>query len=215
MGETYRSGAGSPRLRDAGIRDPAGAGGPGADGATMVAVAYFTAVLARSGRAWRARDVDLDEGGSLEEVGDLLRAVAVDDEPVVALLEREDQWFALFRVDGEEEPRLFVSDYPAASSSGYAELLAAAADVELPEDPAEEPPAAASGQEDEDEEAQPRAVAVAVAPAWAGDADLLDDLGVSGESLRRLVQEHDEAPAAVLADVGDRLGFGDVLEALR
>jgi putative tRNA adenosine deaminase-associated protein len=50
---------------------------------------------------------------------------------------------------------------------------------------------------------------------WAGDVDILEDLGVSGNALRRLVEEHDEDPAAVIADLGERVGFGELVEALR
>ena len=94
----------------------------------MNAVAYFTAVVARTGSAWRARDVELDEGGGLDELADMLRSVAVDDEPVIAVLEHEDEWFALVAVPlasviayaaswwvtttvGEEQPRDTRSSY--------------------------------------------------------------------------------------------------------
>lgn len=174
-------------------------------------VAYFTAVLARAGSAWRARDVELDEAGTLDDLADTLRAVAVDDEPVIALLEHEDEWFALFRVDGDDEPRLFVSDLPAASLSGYAQLLAPAADIEV----ADEPGTVDAGDEDETDPDDDEPVVLTGEAAWAGDPELLDDLGVSGATLRRLVDEHDEDPAAVLADVGEQIGFGELLQALR
>jgi putative tRNA adenosine deaminase-associated protein len=178
------------------------------------AVAYFTAVVARAGSAWRARDVELDEaGGDLDGLADVLRSVAVDDEPVIAVLEHEDEWFALFRVDGDEEPRLFVSDLPAASLSGYAELLAPAADVQLAGDASE--PATEAEAEADDEDDDGGSAPVVVTAAWAGDADLLEDLGVSGTALRRLVEQHGEDPAAVLVDVGEQIGFGELLEALR
>jgi putative tRNA adenosine deaminase-associated protein len=178
-----------------------------------VRVAYFTAVLARAGSSWRARDVELEEGDSLADLADVLRTVAVDDEPVIALLEHEDEWFALFRVDGDEEPRLFVSDLPAASLSGYAELLAPAADVQLAGDASE--PATEAEAEADDEDDDGGSAPVVVTAAWAGDADLLEDLGVSGTALRRLVEQHGEDPAAVLVDVGEQIGFGELLEALR
>lgn len=171
-------------------------------------VAYFTAVVARSGSAWRARDVDLEEDGGLDALADALRSVAVDDEPVIAVLEHEDEWFALFRVDGDDEPRLFVSDLPSASQSGFAELLAPAAEIEVADDEA----APAEVEDDDEEEPEPLAVGGA---AWAGDVDILEDLGVPGTALRRLVEEHDEDPAAVIADVGERVGFAELLEALR
>ena len=168
-------------------------------------MAYFTAVLARSGSAWRARDVDLDDSGDLEALGDVLRSVAVGDEPVVALIEHEDEWFALFRVDGDDDPRLFVSDFPAASLSSHAELLAPAGEAR-PEPPVVPP------VELDDDEAAPKPPA---APVWAGDAELLDDLGVSGDALTKLVEEHVEDPAGAIADVAEQVGFADLLEALR
>lgn len=232
-----------------------------------VAVAYFTAVLARSGRSWRARDVDLDDADTLDDLVDLLRSVGVDDEPVLAVVEHEDEWFALVRVDGDEEPRLFVSDLVAADRSSYRELLSSAADVEIEDDGAEQPVAAGgaggtdvpgasdkytdqgdAGDEladdvgndsaddavddaaddayddaDEDEDAgadddEDEDAGEPVQPelrAWAGEPDLLEDLGVSGRMLRGLVQDKGEDPAGVLAEVGEAVGFGELLAALR
>jgi len=171
-------------------------------------VAYFTAVLARVGKGWKARDVEVDESDSLDTLADALRSVAVDDQPVLAVIEHEDEWFAIVRVDGEEEPRLFVSDLIAAGRGGYADMLAPAADVEPELDVDEEEEAAAA--EGEGQEAEPRPVAV-----WAGEPDLLEDLGVTGRALRRLVEDNADDPGAVLADVGDRVGFAELLEALR
>jgi putative tRNA adenosine deaminase-associated protein len=174
------------------------------------AVAYFTAVVARAGSAWRARDVELDEArGDLDGLADVLRSVAVDDEPVIAVLEHEDEWFALFRVDGDDDPRLFVSDLPRASRSGFADLLAPAAEIEVADE--DDAPVEA---EDADDEEEPEPVVVG-GVVWAGDVDILEDLGVPGTALRRLVEEHDEDPAAVIADVGERVGFAELLEALR
>jgi putative tRNA adenosine deaminase-associated protein len=172
-------------------------------------VAYFTAVVARTGRAWRARDVELDDVGGLDALADTLRAVAVDDEPVIAVLEHEDEWFALFRVDGDDEPRLFVSDLPSASQTAFADLLAPAAEIDVvADDLAEE-------EVDEEDEAEDEPAPLGAAAVWAGDVDILEDLGVPGSALRRLVEEHDEDPAAVIADVGERVGFAELLEALR
>jgi putative tRNA adenosine deaminase-associated protein len=175
-------------------------------------VAYFTAVVARTGRAWRARDVGLDEVGGLEGLADTLRAVAVDDEPVIAVLEHEDEWFALFRVDGDDEPRLFVSDLPSASQTAFADLLAPAAEIEVADD--DEAGAEAEDDEEEDE-ADDEPAPLGAGATWAGDVDILEDLGVPGAALRRLVEEHDEDPAAVIADLGERVGFAELLEALR
>src|SRR3954468_23536075 len=115
-------------------RDRAEARLMGRRDATMGSVAYFTAVIARSADTWRARDVEVDDATSLEELTDSLRGVAVGDQPVLAVIEHEDEWFGLVRVDGDEEPRLFVSDLAAASRSRYGPLLAPAADVDSDDD---------------------------------------------------------------------------------
>ena len=178
-------------------------------------MAYFTAVIARSGRSWKARDVEVDDAGSLDELADALRLASIDDQPVLAVVEHEDEWFALVRVDGDEEPRLFVSDLGASTQGHYAQLLASAADVEVedddpaadadPED-AEDPGEAEEGSADEEEP---------VVAAWAGDVDLLDDLGISARALRKLAEEKGDDPGAVLAEIGETVGFADLLEALR
>jgi putative tRNA adenosine deaminase-associated protein len=192
-----------------------------------VRVSYFTAVIAADGPAWRARDVDVEDAGSLDDLADILRGAAQEDGTVLAVIEREDEWFALVRVDDDDEPRVFVSDMGAASRSPYAELLAPAADVDVVVDPPEA--LDASGEEelppvqeepvdvsDDDE-----AVELAEEPleddpvVWAGEPDLLVDLGVSAQRLCELAQEHGDDPASVLAEVGEECGFGELLDALR
>ena len=87
-------------------------------------MSYFTAVLARDGDKWFPRDVDLEGLESLDELADALRAREVGDaEPVLAFIEREDSWWAVVRVDGDEDPRVFVSDVVGAAASTYSELL--------------------------------------------------------------------------------------------
>jgi putative tRNA adenosine deaminase-associated protein len=173
-------------------------------------VAYFTAVIARSGAAWKARDVEVDESSTLDDLADALRGVEIGDEPVLAVVEHEDEWFAVIRVDGEDEPRLFVSDLFAASRSSYAELLAPAADVDS--DDEEDDDESAGDDDDEDEDGEPAEIVI---DAWAGESDLLEDLGVSGKALRTLVEEHADDPGYVLGEVGEQVGFADLLEALR
>ena len=186
-------------------------------------MAYFTAVLTPDGDGWRSVDVDL-EAGSPDELGDVLRGAVGDDAAVVAALEREDEWFAFVRTDGEEV-RVFVSDAVAAADSSFAELFA-----ELP--PATEVPVAdgepdgPGDAEDPDEGAEPvgaagagdaasaaRAAGVAEA-VWAGDPELLADLGCPAATLTRLAESGAD-PSASTVEVGELLGFADVLESLR
>jgi putative tRNA adenosine deaminase-associated protein len=174
----------------------------------MLPVAYFTAVMAKVGKGWKARDVEVDDAEGLDELVDSLRAVAVDNQPVLAVIEHEDEWFALVRVDAEDEPRLFVSDLGAVSHSPYGELLAAAADVDDPPEDVvdDEDDEDEEGDEDDDER---------VLAAWAGESDLLEDLGVSARTLRKLVEDNADDPGAVLGEVGETVGFAELLEALR
>ncbi len=209
----------------------------------MVAVSYFTAVIAQSGATWRAVPVDVEDAETLDEVADLLRGPSRGG-PVLAVLEREDDWFAFVRVDGDEDPRGFVSDLAAAERSRYAALLSPIGDIELAEyshlrvprpiatddaldtsdayavdDPDEVPlgePTSGNGAEGEPAQLAPAvAVAVAVPPAWVGDPGLLADFGLAPEDLVKLVEEGEGDPASVVAAVGERCGFDELLDALR
>ena len=217
-------------------------------------MSYFTAVIASDGRQWRPRDVEVEDATSLDDLADTLRTVGHGDRPVLALLEHEDEWFALVRVDGEDDPRVFVSDMPAASRGAFAELLAPAAELEAAVRSVSSPgrsdvtagwglgePAGAprheigtgagqgqypsggsvdSPDDDEDlvdlgdlgdlEDDDPEPP-----PLWAGDPDLLADLGVGRDLICELCEEQSDDPAAVLAELGDMVGFGELLEALR
>jgi putative tRNA adenosine deaminase-associated protein len=177
----------------------------------MGVVAYFTAVIARAASSWRARDVEVDDATSLEDLTDSLRSVAVGDQPVLAVIEHEDEWFALVRVDGDDEPRLFVSDLYTASHSHYGPLLAPAADVDSADEVEDD---AEDDDEDSDGEAEAEDEEPKVA-AWAGETDLLEDLGVSGRTLRKLVEENGDDPGLVLAEVGEVVGFVELLDTLR
>ena len=240
----------------------------------MGPVSYFTAVIAGDGRAWRARDVDVEDADSLADLAETLRGVSHGEHPVLAVIEHEDEWFALVRVDGDEDPRVFVSDFPASSRGPYAELLSAAADVETADGlPAPDPSAADDASDDtppvrtapvsppvreprprprddepdlhvEDAEPDDEVVEGGVAeldsllddadadgvvpdvgdldepdpmppPAWAGDPALLDDLGIDRRRLCTLTEDNTDDPAAVLGEIGEQVGFAELLEALR
>ncbi|WP_369069656.1 tRNA adenosine deaminase-associated protein [Kineococcus terrestris] len=199
-------------------------------------MAYFTAVLVPDGGGWRAVDVDV-QAGSPEELGDVLRGAADEDGgEAVAVLEREDEWFALVRAGGdgrgEDDVRVFVSDAVAAGSSRFAELFAElpAADAGLrrpgpagaeePDEPADlddgdgGDEGADDGAGDEPDVADLAAPAVPEEDVWAGDPHLLEDLGCPAPVLLRLSASGAD-PAEATAEVGELLGFADVLESLR
>jgi putative tRNA adenosine deaminase-associated protein len=151
-------------------------------------VSYFTAVLARDGRSWAAHDVDVESIKDRAELTEELRAVAEDDEPVLLLVEREDAWWAVVRVDGDDDPRVFVSDAAGTISSSYSELLEIVGD--------------------EDEEDEP------VSGTCAGDLDVLADIGTPPETLTEMCED-EMLPMDALAAVAEAAGFGEVLDSLR
>jgi putative tRNA adenosine deaminase-associated protein len=151
-------------------------------------VSYFTAVLARDGDKWFARDVDVDDVEDLTDLADAVRLLEIDDEPVLVFIEREDAWWSVIRVDGDEDPRVFVSDAAGALASPFASLLEV--DVET-----------------EDDEA--------VVPGMcAGDADVLADLGTGPDDLQQMCED-ELIPMDALAAVAEAGGFAEVLDSLR
>jgi len=150
-------------------------------------VSYFTAVLAREGRTWRAHDVDVESIKDRDELTDELRIVADDDEPVLLLVEREDAWWAVVRIDGDDDPRVFVSDSLGAAASAYSELLVL--------------------EETDDDEVEP-------VGGCAGDLDVLGDLGTSPEALQEMCDD-EVPPMDALATVAEAAGFAEVLDSLR
>lgn len=185
-------------------------------------MSYFAALLVPAGRSWTSREADLGAVESLDDLVDTVRGT-VGGETGLVLLEREDEWFALVRVDGEDDARVFVSDLPAARASTYGPVFA---DPDVWADAGSLRAAGLVGPGmDEafgslDDYEEPVAVADEDAPKlaevpWAGDLSLLEDLGVGGESLKAIVEADADDPARALGELGERVGFLDVLETLR
>jgi putative tRNA adenosine deaminase-associated protein len=186
-------------------------------------VSYFTALLVPEGRSWTSRDADLMGADSLEELVDTVRE-QVDGGTGLVLLEREDEWFALVRVDGDDDPRVFVSDLPAARASTFSGVFA---DPDVWSDAGSLRAAGlvvgtddgfGSGFDDFEEPAEP--VAEEDAPKltevpWAGDLSIMEDLGIGGETLKTVVETDADDPALALSEIGERVGFVDLLETLR
>jgi putative tRNA adenosine deaminase-associated protein len=179
---------------------------------------YFAALLARTEDGWEASDTELDEVETLADLADLAREAAEDDEPVLVCIEQEGVWFGVVRVEGEEDPRIFVSDAAGAARSSYGEILLT--DEILGREP--------DGGEDLDllvdldgtEDGEPvgddgdggeaAAGAVGAVPAGpVGDAELLADFGLDGKALLSLTSED------ALSEIADALGCTDMLEAVR
>ncbi|MFE1878280.1 tRNA adenosine deaminase-associated protein [Streptomyces diastatochromogenes] len=176
---------------------------------------YFAALLARTEDGWEASDTELDDVETLSDLADLAREATPDEDTVFVLIEQEDSWFGLVRVDGEEDPRIFVSDAAAAARSAYGELLLT--DELLGREPgSDDGPDLDSldldGTEDgetEDEDDEEGSAVGAVPHGPVGDGRILDDLGVSEKELLGL------DPNEALAEIAEALGASDVLETVR
>lgn len=178
---------------------------------------YFAALLARTEVGWEASDTELDDVETLSDLSDLAREAAAeagaDDDTVLVYIEQEDAWFGVVRMDGEEDPRIYISDAAAAARSSYGEILLTdellgkepddaedeldALDLDGTEDG--EPDTAADGDGDDE-----------FVPAGPlGDSGLLADLGVPDKDLRGL------RVGDALSEIADALGAAEVLEAVR
>ncbi|MBQ0983358.1 hypothetical protein KBZ10_02150 [Streptomyces sp. F63] len=168
---------------------------------------YFAALLARTEDGWEASDTELDDVESLADLMDLARGASTDDDTVIAFIEQEDAWFGLLRVDGEEDPRIFISDGAAAARSSYGEILLT--DELLGRDPDDldglvDLDGTEDGEPDDDEETADDGVP----PGPIGDSLLLEDLGMPEKELLALDTD-------ALSTIADALGCVDVLEAVR
>ncbi|GAA3213506.1 tRNA adenosine deaminase-associated protein [Actinocorallia longicatena] len=149
---------------------------------------YFAAVFASTDEGWVATEADLTESEAPDDVTDLMREVALEavGDPVLLLIEENDAWFAVVRLDGEEDPRIFVSDASAAQGSGLGgllfELVTEGVEVKTDGDP-------------------------------AGDPTLLDDLGITPVKLLDLGER--AVPTDALAEVAEGAGFTEELDSLR
>lgn len=151
-------------------------------------MSYFTAVFAREGDKWFAREVDLEVLDDLTALTDAVRVVETHDETVLVFIEREDAWWSVIRVDGDDDPRVFVSDVAASAASPFGSLL----EVDV------------QASDDED-----------IAPVGcAGEGDMLADLGTSLEDLLQMCED-ELLPMDALAAVAVAGGFGELLDSLR
>ncbi|MFF2007852.1 hypothetical protein ACFVWY_02115 [Streptomyces sp. NPDC058195] len=197
---------------------------------------YFAALLARTEDGWEASDTELDDVETLSDLTDLARDASVDEDTVLVFIEQEDAWFGVVRVDGEDDPRIFVSDATAAARSSYGEILLT--DELLGREPGAEDTIAAleelvglDGTEDGEPDTTPDnksdsdsdtdtdtdsddpddddgfdADAVPAGPL--GDTLVLADLGLPEAELLMLRTD-------ALAEIADALGAAEVLETVR
>ncbi|MFJ9625868.1 hypothetical protein [Streptomyces sp. NPDC101181] len=183
---------------------------------------YFAALLARTEDGWEASDTELDDVETLSDLTDLAREASVDEDTVLVYIEQEDAWFGVVRVDGEEDPRIYVSDASAAARSSYGEILLTdemlgrepgaedeiaaleeLVDLDGTEDGEPERPSAGASAADDD---GPDPDAVPAGPI--GELGVLADLGMSGKELLTLQTD-------ALTEIAEAVGASDVLESVR
>ncbi|GAA4821033.1 hypothetical protein [Streptomyces ziwulingensis] len=183
---------------------------------------YFAALLARTEDGWEASDTELDDVETLSDLADLAREASAEDDTVLILIEQEGGWFGVVRVDGEDDPRIYVSDAAAAARSSYGEILLTDEllgrepgtdlddlDLDLdatedgdPDDPDDDDAAESGGGADTP------TTDSSVPHGPVGDAEILDDLGVSEKQLRSMSDD-------ALMEIAESLGASEVLETVR
>ncbi|MFB6791089.1 hypothetical protein ACFCWT_30990 [Streptomyces olivaceus] len=179
---------------------------------------YFAALLARTEDGWEASDTELDDVETLSDLADLAREASPDEDTVLVLIEQEDAWFGVVRVDGEEDPRIYVSDAAAAARSSYGEILLT--DELLGRDPGDDGDdlealdldGTEDGESDDEDGADGGTASAgsgdAVPHGPVGDPEVLDDLGVSEKELRSMSGD-------AVGEIAEALGASEVLETVR
>ena len=163
-------------------------------------MSYFAAVVARTNDRWRAIEVSLEDCESLADIGDVARDIP--GEVRLLLVEQDDEYAALVRVDDDDEARGFLSDGHAADAYPMAALiaenLAEIGEDELSDDDnilSDAPPAHDS--------------------APFGDAEIADDLGTSAADLLSMCAHEGTLPIDVLVAVCEKAGCGEAFEDVR
>jgi len=181
---------------------------------------YFAALLARTEDGWEASDKELDDVETLSDLADLAREASTEDDTVLVLIEQEDAWFGVVRVDGEDDPRIYVSDAAAAARSSYGEILLTdellgrePGDDDVPDLDSLDLDGTEDGEpendSDDDDDAGGTASGEAVPSGPIGDREVLADLGVNEKEL--LALDSNDA----LNKIAEVLGAAEVLETVR
>jgi putative tRNA adenosine deaminase-associated protein len=153
-------------------------------------VPYFAAVFAQTEVGWVGTEAELGEAKVMDDVSDLLRESALETggDLVVLLIEEDDEWFAVLRLDGEEDPRVFLSDARTVVTSELASLLYQFI---------------GAGED---------ALEGAVDGAPEGDWDLLEDLGADAAELEEISER--SLPTDALLIIAERAGFAEEFDRL-
>jgi putative tRNA adenosine deaminase-associated protein len=161
-------------------------------------MASFVAVLSCNGGRWRGQEVSLAECESVTDIADV--ALDVPGPLRLVLVEEDDEYAAIVRVDDDDPPRAFLSDGHAADSYPLAAMIA----DELDE---------VYGDEAGDEILDDAPLGHESAPF--GDADITEDLGTPAGDLLRLCATEGMLPIDLLVAVCDKAGCGTLFDDLR
>lgn len=159
-------------------------------------MSYFAAVVARVNDRWHAVEVSLEDCESVADIGDVARDVPGDVR--LLLIEQDDEYAALVRVDDDDEARGFLSDGHAADAYPMAALFAEDL-VEIGED-----------ELSDDEDAPPAHESMPF-----GDAEIVEDLGTSAADLLSMCAHEGTLPIDVLVAVCEKAGCGQAFEDVR
>lgn len=176
-------------------------------------MSHFAAMIARTESRWKGADADeitLDDLNDIEQIVDVMRDASVGESSVVLFVEEDDEWFAVVRVDGTDDPRIFISDARVVAVSPLA--MAVFGDLAL--DEAVDVSEAIAEDEDvraEDDESP----SVRPVPEPSGATDLLADYGISSQDLLDMCAEEGALPADVITTICERLGCADEIEVYR
>ncbi len=170
-------------------------------------MSIFAAAVARGKNGWTATELDLSGLADIDEVVDALRDAEPDAGLALLFVESDDEYLSILRLDEGEDLRVFGSDSAFVEESRIGSVLLG--EVETPALGVED---LSAGEDDEDEEDRPAADPDADP---IGDAELLNDLGVSSQRLLALCGMEGMLPSDITAEICQRIGCGDEMEELR
>lgn len=164
-------------------------------------MSYFAAVLARHRNRWRASEVDLDDCESVDDIAEVARDVPGDVRLLV--VEQDDEYAVLARIDADDEPRVFLSDGHAADAYPLAAVIAAELD-DIGGPDLDDPVSDLLG------DAPVRHDSIPV-----GDPSVAEDLGTPSPELLELCAHEGTLPLDLILAVCEKAGCADVFEAVR
>lgn len=165
---------------------------------------HFAAVLGRSNGRWEAVEVSLADCESVTDIADVARDAP--GEVRLLLIEEDDEYAAIIRVDDDETARVFLTDGHAADSYPLAELIAEDL-TEIGEDDL--------GADDIDGDGLLSDAPITHDSAPFGDPDLVDDLGTPASDLLAMCAQEGTLPVDVLVHVCEKAGCGEAFDELR